>query len=92
MSISTTDGKVLEARIYELGLLQESITKRVAVLKEQAGIEDDFEGKLQSNIEELGKLVADRLENEDVHILWQIYYELSALTNAILRKLSGFAE
>ena len=78
------------ARINELHKVQDYISERIRVLEEEAGIAPDFEAKFDAVIEDLSDLLNDRRENDDTHTLWEIYYELSAITHAILKTISGY--
>ena len=86
----TTQIESYHIRIKELKQLQEYARERIKALQEESGIAP--EEKIQNTIEDLGNFINDRMENEDVHTLWEIFYELNALTNAILKKINSLTE
>ena len=78
-----------QAKINELKMLRDNIDTRIEELREEAGIEVDFEDELQAILAELCVIIKNRSENEDVHALWDILQELHAHSKNIMSALSG---
>ena len=78
------------AKINELKMLRDNIDTRIAELREEAGIEVDFEDELQAILAELCVIIDDRAKHEDVQALWSILQELHAKSNRLILTLSGF--
>ena len=79
------------AAISELRVLRSNIDERISELREKSGV-DMFEESFNDIIKELRRLIDDRCDNEDIHTLWQMHYEIHALLSRITNKLSGLGD